>query len=142
MNGHLDTLRLLVPNLPKEALFLQNQYGRTALSEAEVNAPATAEAAPSSEDKPAQGTDTPQGLEAQPAGSKQQECAGYLLTFMELEKVKKEEEDGGASSEDTTKTGKDGGNEDEEVTVGVAKMGVASSTGGFEFSETKETPQR
>lgn len=66
MNGHIDTLRVLVPALPKSALFLKNQFGRDALSEAE-NA-------------------VPEGDKA--ASSPQEECAGYLLTFMELEKEK------------------------------------------------------
>lgn len=66
LNGHLDTLRLLVPALPKSALFLKNQFGHTPLSEAEANAP------------------------AEVTQSKQQECAGYLLTFMELENMKGE----------------------------------------------------
>jgi ankyrin repeat protein len=71
MNGHIDTLRLLVPALPKTALFLKNQFGRDALSEAE-NA-------------------MPEGEKA--ASSPQQECVGYLLTFMELEKEKQGNEE-------------------------------------------------
>lgn len=71
MNGHIDTLRLLVPALPKDALFLKNQFGRDALSEAE-NA-------------------VPEGEKA--AASPQQECVGYLLTFMEIEKDKEGKEE-------------------------------------------------
>lgn len=70
MNGHVDTLKVLVPALPKTSLFLKNQFGRDALSEAE-NA-------------------VPEGEKA--ADSPQQECVGYLLTYMELEKEKEGDE--------------------------------------------------
>ena len=87
MNGHIDTLRLLVPALPKDALFLKNQFGRDALSEAE-NA-------------------VPEG--EQGAASPQQECVGYLLTFMELEKEKDGKDDDDEEEEATTEEdGKDG----------------------------------
>lgn len=89
MNGHLETLRLLVPALPKSALFLQNQFGRTALSEAEANAPAVEEEVSTSTDtdnknnkKEEEGQEEG-GSKTQLSG--QQECAGYLLSFMELE---------------------------------------------------------
>lgn len=85
MNGHIDTLRLLVPALPKDALFLKNQFGRDALSEAENAVP-----------------DGEQG-----ASSPQQECVGYLLTFMELEKEKEgnEEDVEDATAEEGEKGG-------------------------------------
>lgn len=86
MNGHIDTLRLLVPALPKDALFLKNQFGRDALSEAE-NA-------------------VPEG--EQGASSPQQECVGYLLTFMELEK-EKEGNEAEVAEDPTAEEGEEGG---------------------------------
>ena len=121
LNGHLGTLRLLVPALPKSALFLQNQFGRTALSEAEANSP----------------VDGPQ--------NKQQECAGYLLTFMELENMKGEtmkdaEDEVQPYSGSVMQHLSENGNRlegDEEMTVGVAKMGFTPAS-----QSRQETPER
>lgn len=130
LNGHLETLRLLVPALPKSALFLKNQFGRTPLSEAEANAP------PAPEAEGQQQANAGDKEESAIPKSKQMECAGYLLTFMELESEKDTKAtatNGSASKEEAGQNGE----EDEEVTVGVARMGVASSTGDFEYQETK-----
>lgn len=133
LNGHLETLRLLVPALPKTALFLKNQFGRTPLSEAEANAPP----APESEQTEAEAIQAKATQSSIPK-SKQMECAGYLLTFMELENDNKDKPDDrlGSNSASTGARGTDADGE-EEVTVGVARMGVASTTGGFEYEETK-----
>ena len=128
LNGHLETLRLLVPALPRSALFLKNQFGRTPLSEAESNAPPVPEAEQSANAESA-------AIEEKEASaipkSKQMECAGYLLGFMELENEKGQTETDGQDP----KTNQQDDDDDEEVTVGVARMGVASSTGGFEYEE-------
>ena len=52
------------------------------------------------------------------------DCADYLLSFMELEKEKDK------------KNGKEQ-DSDDDVTEGVARMGVTSKSGGFEYEERK-----
>lgn len=104
MNGHIDTLRLLVPALPKDALFLKNQFGRDALSEAE-NA-------------------VPEGETG--ASSPQQECVGYLLTFMELEKEKE---------------GKEGDAEDDEAIAEEGEKGGTTTSSTTDASSAQESRQ-
>ena len=126
LNGHLAALRLLVPAVPRSSLFFKNTFGRTALSEAENGAQHA-------------GANT-----ESPEKSPQMECAGYLLTFMELENEKREApkegqgeaEAGGSASTPDGGEGED--DEGEEVTLGVARMGVASKTGDFEFEEQRQ----
>ena len=126
LNGHLAALRLLVPAVPRASLFLKNSFGRTALSEAENGAQHA-------------GANT-----ESPEKSPQMECAGYLLTFMELENEKREAPKEGqgdlaaGGSGPTSDGGQGDDDEGEEVTLGVARMGVASKTGEFEFEEQRQ----
>jgi ankyrin repeat protein len=126
-NGHLAILRLLVPALPKSALFLQNKFGKTALSEAEVNVPVPKEGEAEQSDE-------------ERAKNKHLECAGYLLTFMELG-AKDDKEEG---VEDTEERPIDQAREahqtaaDAEVASSVEKMALSSSS----QSSKTETPGR
>lgn len=125
-------------------MFLQNQFGRTALSEAESNAPesltllrgGSGNAGQQQQEKKENGSsNTGSGGQddEKMVVSKHMECAGYLLGFMELEAEKKQ-----GSSDQQSRT-RNGGDEDgEDVTLGVAKMGVAASNGEFEFVEGKQ----
>ena len=68
MNGHTSTLEILVNKLPKSALFLKNQFGRTALSEAEAKSQAVVS-----------------GEEEKESEDPHQRAAEFLLKHMELE---------------------------------------------------------
>lgn len=112
-NGHLAILRLLVPALPKSALFLQNKFGKTALSEAEGNVPAPKEG-------------EPEQSEEERAKNKHIECAGYLLTFMEL--GAKEDEDKEGEGEDSEPLSAQSDQAGAEVASSVEKMALDSSS--------------
>lgn len=73
--------------------------------------------------------------------SKHMECAGYLLGFMELEAMKKDNKADQSNSSEPSRTAASGGDDEEDVTLGVAKMGVAASNGEFEFVEHNKQEQ-
>ena len=86
------------------------------MSEAEANAPPAPEQPEQTPEDSNDGIDEKEEDSKIPK-SKQMECAGYLLTFMELENEKDQKTEG--DSDPPAAEGKD-----VEVTEGVAKMGV------------------
>lgn len=99
MNGHLETLRLLVGSLPKSALFLQNQFGRTPLSEAEAKSQTLVGDSKHGSNSGDQTENSPT-VDA-PAPDKHQECAGFLLGLMDLEGMKEDGKDGVTQDDET-----------------------------------------